>query len=439
MSTELVMREQQRPLAVVPRYSTEQVQLLADTIARGCDENEFKLFMEISRFSRLNPFIGQIRPVKRWNSDLGREAMVIQVGIDGYRSMASRTGELAGIEDALFDSEDEPQPKWAKVTVYRWSHGEKIPYTATARWSEYVQMKKGGVPNSMWCRMPYLMLAKCAEALALRKAFPDELAGVYTEEEMGQADMDVPPSKPPVTQPKRASEKQAEPSHSPQQNGQEPPPAREPEKQKAEPEKVSGVIEALKEGKDGAIWVMFDKKWVALKAEFVDDTIRVGETLTVKAIKGFNERIGGYFVATSVLENAATENAGTDKLVQELDAAMSQEVPREQQEENVSQEPQGDQGTINLGELMENGAVRKASDLPSNGGAKKIGTGRAQRLYALINQNKKTTGFSEDAIKKIIAQPPLSLEHLTDLPMEMYPQFEKLATGETDWRPFLEG
>ena len=98
----------------------------------------------------MDPFSGQIRPVKRWDNEAQAYKMVIQTGIDGYRSSASRTDDMAGIEDATFNSEEEDHPKWAKVTVYRWSHGEKIPYSATARWSEYVQKKKDGTPNSMW-------------------------------------------------------------------------------------------------------------------------------------------------------------------------------------------------------------------------------------------------------------------------------------------------
>jgi len=109
--------------------------------------------------------------------------MVIQTGIDGYRLTAARTRAHAGTDDAIFDSEDEDYPNKATTTVYRFVQGQRVPYTATARWSEYCQENGPG-----WKRMPYLMLAKCSEALALRKAFPAELSGLYTHEEMLQAE-----------------------------------------------------------------------------------------------------------------------------------------------------------------------------------------------------------------------------------------------------------
>ena len=127
--------------------------------------------------------------------------MTIQTGIDGYRAIAERSGSLAGIDDATYDSEESEHPKKASVTVYRIINGIRCPFTATARWLEYAQIyekdeyidnrktgKKITVLGPMWKKMPYLMLAKCAEALALRKAFPNDLTGLYTNEEMAQAD-----------------------------------------------------------------------------------------------------------------------------------------------------------------------------------------------------------------------------------------------------------
>jgi hypothetical protein len=111
--------------------------------------------------------------------------MTVQTSIDGYRVIAERSGQLAGIEDAVYDREDLPHPNKASVTVYRLVDGLKVSFTASARWSEYAPT---GGQAFMWQKMPYLMLGKCAETLALRKAFPNDLSGLYTNEEMAQAD-----------------------------------------------------------------------------------------------------------------------------------------------------------------------------------------------------------------------------------------------------------
>jgi len=115
--------------------------------------------------------------------------MTIQTSIDGFRAVAERSKQLAGIDDAIYDSGKEHKvepvnPTTATVTVYRVVSGLRVPFTATARWKEY---KPADKQDFMWRKMPYLMLAKCAEALALRKAFPLDLSGIRTDEEMMQA------------------------------------------------------------------------------------------------------------------------------------------------------------------------------------------------------------------------------------------------------------
>lgn len=176
MSTQLSVIERESD------YSDAQVELIRKTVAAGCSNDELALFLEVCRGSGLNPFMKQIYAIKRGDK------MTVQTGIDGYRLLAARTGALAGIDDALYDSEEGEHPAWAQVTVWRLVQGQRVPFSAKARWREYAGLNKDGNPVAMWAKMPWLMLGKCAEALALRKAFPAELSGVYTAEEMEQAD-----------------------------------------------------------------------------------------------------------------------------------------------------------------------------------------------------------------------------------------------------------
>lgn len=152
------------------------------------------LFLYVAKRTGLDPLTKQIYAVFRWDFTQGKEVMAIQTGIDGMRLIAQRTGEYAGQDEVVFTPEDESEkyPTKATVTVYKLLNGTRVPFTATARWREYAPYtkdKNGGNPKlgAMWEKMPYTMLGKCAEALALRKGFPNELSGVYSDEEMQQA------------------------------------------------------------------------------------------------------------------------------------------------------------------------------------------------------------------------------------------------------------
>ena len=157
-------------------------------------------FLHACYRTNLDPLARQIYAVYRWDSRLGREKMNVQVSIDGMRLIAQRSGYYGGQDDAVFFPEDESagHPTKATVAVYRINPktGERMPVTASARWNEYVPIGRDGNPSGMWSKMPYLMLAKVAEALALRKAFPQELSGLYSTEEMEQSgpmpDLDLP-------------------------------------------------------------------------------------------------------------------------------------------------------------------------------------------------------------------------------------------------------
>lgn len=168
-------------------YTADQLQILRQQNQSLTDE-EFAYLVEVSKATGLNLFQRQLHGLKRG----GR--LSIQTGIDGYRLIAARTGIHAGTSDATFQVDDRSLPVAASVTVCKLlPNGAIAQFCATARWTEYAQ---GNSP--MWQKMPYLMLSKCAESLALRKAFPGELSGIYTNEEMMQADhMEVVPHQQP--------------------------------------------------------------------------------------------------------------------------------------------------------------------------------------------------------------------------------------------------
>jgi len=176
-----------------------QFKLITDTIMKGATQEELAFFGQVCERTGLDPFRKQIHPVKRWSNEVQRHVWSFQVGIDGFRSIAESSTNYAGNDEPLFDDETKPHPNKATVTVWKMVKGQRCPFTASARYAEYVQVKKDQTPNMMWQKMPYVLLGKCAEALALRKAFPDKLSGVHSDEEMAQAD------NPPGTEPNKPS------------------------------------------------------------------------------------------------------------------------------------------------------------------------------------------------------------------------------------------
>lgn len=115
---------------------------------------------------------------------------VVMPGIELYRTKAHRTGHYSGQDEPEFGETvkkfDMEFPAWCKVTVYRTVHGERVPYSAKVFWLETYATagKKTDAPNSMWRKRPFGQLEKCAEAMALRKAFPEEVGAQPTMEEM---------------------------------------------------------------------------------------------------------------------------------------------------------------------------------------------------------------------------------------------------------------
>jgi phage recombination protein Bet len=193
----------------ITHFNPEQMKVLQEQLAPKCSPSELQYFIEVCKITNLSPFTREIYAISRetWNPETQRKEpkMSIQVSIDGLRKRAANSGYYDG-STTFWCGEDgkwlevwlkSTPPAAAKTVVYRKGCGQ--PFTAVARFDAYKQDFKGKL-SGLWEKMPDIMIGKCSEALALRKAFPEQTAGLYASEEMDQAS-NVSPQTQPVSTP----------------------------------------------------------------------------------------------------------------------------------------------------------------------------------------------------------------------------------------------
>lgn len=158
-------------------------------LQKGTDA-ERDYFFALARATGADPLRRQIHATWRNDRKLGREVMVIVFGIDFYRKQAAASGDYAGCDEPIFSGlTQRGYPEKCTYTVYKLVQGHRVAITATVDWDEYADTYPDGNGKNLWGSKPKTMLAKCAEAHALRRGWPERLAGTYVEEELQRGDI----------------------------------------------------------------------------------------------------------------------------------------------------------------------------------------------------------------------------------------------------------
>lgn len=160
-------------------FNEDQIELIKNSICKGATNEELKFFLMACERTKLDPFARQIYSVPRGGQ------RTIQTSVDGFRLIADRSGKYAPGREPTFEYDKNGNLVSATSYVMKQTKdGTWHEVSANAHFSEY----NAGSP--LWKKMPRAMLSKCSECLALRKAFPSEMSGIYGKEEMDQADIE---------------------------------------------------------------------------------------------------------------------------------------------------------------------------------------------------------------------------------------------------------
>lgn len=167
-------------------FGDEHMRIVREAFALGATQQEFEVLWAGAKNRGLDPVRKQIYFVRRFDTEARRYVWASQVSVDGFRSMAEATGQYDGQDEPDFECDATGAPILARVRIYR--KGISRPFVGVARYDEFVQTTKDGDPTSMWRKMRFNQLAKCAEVAALRRAFPESLSGLEVPEEVPTED-----------------------------------------------------------------------------------------------------------------------------------------------------------------------------------------------------------------------------------------------------------
>ena len=229
-----VVKKHNNRIAEQRAYNGEALRLIKRTVAKDTTDDEFNMFIEICKRQGLDPFRRQIYALVYNKDNAQKRSVSFITGIDGYRAIAKRTGTFRPADndpDIEYDENKicpDTNPKGivkATVIVYQYAVDGWYPVVGSARWEEFAPIKEekewknvldkdgnqvmqtqgqyAGRPkrelvptgvkslnNENWKKMPHIMLAKCAEAQALRKGWPEEMSGLYVSEEMHKTEVE---------------------------------------------------------------------------------------------------------------------------------------------------------------------------------------------------------------------------------------------------------
>ena len=182
---------QSTALSAMPE--SELIGVLQTSLYPGAAIGSVKMVLGYCKAAGLDPMQKPVHIVPMWDKNSKAMRDVVMLGIGLYRTQAARSGQYAGVTDPEFGPDITESiggvsitfPAWCKVTVKRLLGSQVVEFAAREFWKENYATagKDSSAPNAMWKKRPYGQIAKCAEAQALRKAFP-EFGSAPTADEM---------------------------------------------------------------------------------------------------------------------------------------------------------------------------------------------------------------------------------------------------------------